>query len=410
MTPSNPPVDPVDPGTVPDGTLSDVRVVDIANFLAGPMVSMYLADFGAEVVKVEQSSGDELRSWGRERDGVGLFHKMINRGKRSVTADLRTALGVEIVCRLVRDADVLVENFRPGTLERWGLGPERLHTENPRLVVVRISGFGQTGPYSTRPGFGTLAEAFSGYAHITGTADGPPLLPAFGLADATTALGAAFLTMVALHERNRSGSGQVIDLAIYEELLTLLGPQVVDYDQLGVVQGREGSRLPFTAPRNTYRTADDRWVAISGSAQSTFARICKALDHEDLVDDPRFVDNRSRVDHAELLDQILQTAISKLSFDELMRRFEAHEATVAPVHDVEQVCADPQIGARENLVAVFDEELGADICMQNVVGKLSRTPGAIRWPGPRVGQHNREILVDELGFSADELREGGLAL
>jgi crotonobetainyl-CoA:carnitine CoA-transferase CaiB-like acyl-CoA transferase len=391
--------------------LAGVKVVDISNFLAGPMVSMYLADFGAEVVKVERPSGDELRRWGRARDGVGLFHKMVNRGKKLVTADLRTPLGVEVVLRLVRDADLLVENFRPGTLERWGLGPDVLHGVNPRLVVLRISGFGQTGPYAPRPGFGTLAEAFCGYAHITGHADGPPLLPGFGLADGTTALGGAFLALVALLERDRGDSpGQVIDLAIYEELLTILGPQVLDYDQLGVVQGREGSRLPFTSPRNTYRTADDHWVAVSGSGQATFERMCAALGLEDVASDPRFVDNRARLAHAEVLDAELAEAIGRLPLADLLDRFEQFEAPVAPLLDVAALAADPHVVARGSLTRVFDEELADELLMQQVVGRLSRTPGQIRWAGGPVGQHNREVLVERLGFDPADLAKGGVDL
>ncbi|MCB1549262.1 MAG: CoA transferase, partial [Hyphomicrobiaceae bacterium] len=214
--------------------LAGVKVIDIANFLAAPMCSMFLADFGAEVIKVERpEKGDEVRYWGRNKNGVGLYYKVINRNKKAVTADLRTPLGVEIVKRLVKDADILVENYRKGTLEKWGIGPDVLMEINPGLVIVRITGFGQTGPYSERPGFGTLAEALAGFVHINGYPDRPPLLPGFGLADSTTGLMAAYLASVALHEKRRSGKGQVVDLAIYETLFTLLGPQAIDYDQLG---------------------------------------------------------------------------------------------------------------------------------------------------------------------------------
>lgn len=264
-----------------------VRVIDISNFLAAPMSAMFLADFGADMIKVEQpGKGDEVRYWGRNKDGVGLYFKILGRGKKSVTADLRTPLGTEIVKRLVKDADILIENYRTGTLEKWGIGPDVLQEINPGLIIVRITGFGQTGPYKDRPGFGTLAEAFSGFVHINGEPDRPPLLPGFGLADSTTGLMAAFLASAALHEKRRSGKGQIIDLAIYETLFTLLGPQAIDYDQLGEVQHRQGSRLPFTAPRNTYRTKDGKWVSMAGSAQSTFERICAALDVPGLIEDP----------------------------------------------------------------------------------------------------------------------------
>ena len=388
-----------------------VKVIDISNFLAAPMGAMFLADFGADVVKVERPGhGDEVRYWGRNKNGVGLYFKILGRGKKSVTADMRTPFGVEVVKRLIKDADILVENYRTGTLEKWGIGPDVLHAINPGLIILRITGFGQTGPYAQRPGFGTLAEAFAGFVHINGEADGPPLLPGFGLADSTTGLMAAFLASAALHEKRRSGKGQVIDLAIYETLLTLLGPQIIDYDQLGQIQQRQGSRLPFTAPRNTYRTKDRKWVSIAGSAQSTFERICQALEIPEVVKLAPFIDNRKRLENAKALDEVLQGAIETFDLDELTRRFLAVDAPIAPVNDVAQICADPQIIARENITTLQDTELGEPIKMQNVVGKLSQTPGRITAPGPRLGEHNREVLVDRLGFTEAEVRAAGVEI
>jgi len=390
--------------------LAGVKVIDIASFLAAPLCGMHLADWGADVIKVERpGSGDEIRYWGESKDGVGLYFKMVNRSKRSVTADMRTPLGVEIVKRLVRDADILLENYRTGTLEKWGIGPDVLTAINPGLIIVRITGYGQTGPYRQRPGFGTIAEAYAGYAYITGFPDRPPLLPAFGLADSTTGLMAAYLASMALHEKRRSGKGQVIDLAIYETLLTLLGPQVVNYDQLGLVQQRSGSRLPFTAPRNTYQTRDGKWVSIGGSAQSIFERICEALGIPEVVKDPRFKDNRERIKNAAALDEVLQKAIINFDQVDLLERLVKFDAAISPVNDIAQIFADPHIQARENIVPVEDEELGS-LRMQDVVGKFSRTPGEIRSAGPRLGQHNREILVDMLGFSPDELESAGIDL
>ena len=388
--------------------LDGVKVVDIASFLAAPLCGMHLADFGADVIKVERpGSGDEIRYWGESKNGVGLYFKMVNRGKRSVTADMRTPLGVEIVKRLVKDADILLENYRTGTLERWGIGPDVLMAINPGLIIVRITGYGQTGPYRKRPGFGTIAEAYAGYAHITGFPDRPPLLPAFGLADSTTGLMAAYLASMALHEKRRSGKGQVIDLAIYETLLTLLGPQVVNYDQLGLVQQRSGSRLPFTAPRNTYQTRDGKWVSIGGSAQSIFERICEALEVPEVVKDPRFKDNRERIKNAAALDEVLQGAIINFDQVDLLERLVKFDAAISPVNDIAQIFADPHIQARENIVPIEDEELGS-LRMQDVVGKFSRTPGKIRSGGPRLGNNNREILVDTLGFSPEELKAAGI--
>ena len=384
--------------------LAGTTVVDISNFLAAPLASMFLADFGADVIKVERPGlGDEVRRWGEVKNGVGLYYKAVNRGKKSVTADLRTPFGVEVVKRLVARADILVENYRVGTLEKWGLGPDVLMAINPGLIVVRITGFGQTGPNSKRPGFGTIAEAYAGYVHISGEPDRPPLLPGFGLGDATTGLMAAYLASVALHEKRRSGRGQVIDLALYETLLTLLGPQVVNYDQLGIIQERAGSRLPFTAPRNIYRTRDGKFISVGGSAQSIFERLCQALEVPELPKDPRFASNRDRLTNVDALDEALQKAISRFDRDELMRRFIELEAAISPVNNVEDVINDEHVAARENIVAIADQELGAPLRMQNVVGKLSRTPGAIRHTGPRLGEHNRDVLVDLLGFTEAEL-------
>ncbi|ANN80770.1 hypothetical protein BAU07_24970 [Bordetella flabilis] len=394
-----------------EGALSGVKVLELSNFLAAPMSTMFMADFGADVLKVEQpGKGDEVRYWGENRNGVGLYYKVLNRGKKSVTLDLRTPLGVEAVKRLAADVDLVVENYRTGTLEKWGIGYETLRAVNPGLVMMRITGYGQTGPYSDRPGFGTLAEAYAGYAHISGYPDDAPLLPGFGLADSTTGLMAAFLALVALNERRRSGRGQYVDLAIYETLLTLIGPHVVNYDQLGIVQQRAGSRLPFTAPRNTYRTRDGKWVTIGGSAQSAFINICETLGIPDLVRDPRFSDNRQRLRNVQALDDAIQAAVSRFGLAELLARSEERRCTMSPVNDVAQIMADPHIRSRENIRAVFDEELGCDLRMQDVVGKLSASPGAIRHPGPRLGQHNREILVERLGYSEATLAEAGITL
>jgi crotonobetainyl-CoA:carnitine CoA-transferase CaiB-like acyl-CoA transferase len=385
--------------------LENVSVIDISNYLAAPMCSMFLADFGADVIKVERPLiGDEIRRWGEVKNGVGLYYKAVNRSKKSVTADLRTPFGVEVVKRLVANADILVENYRTGTLEKWGLGPDVLMAINPGLIVVRITGFGQTGPNRLRPGFGTIAEAYAGCAYITGYPDRPPLLPGFGLADSTTGLMGAYLASVALHEKRRSGKGQVIDLALYETLLTLLGPQVVNYDQLDMVQERAASRLPFTAPRNIYRTRDDKFISVGGSAQSIFERLCIALDVPDLPKDARFSNNRARLDNVDALDETLQKAVERFDRDELMRRFVEMEAAISPVNSIEDILDDEHIAARENIIAIEDAELGGPLRMQNVVGRLSRTPGSIRHTGPRLGEHNREVLVDMLGFTEEDLR------
>ncbi len=391
--------------------LEGVRVVDIASFLAAPIGAMFLADFGADVVKVERpDTGDESRYWGNSKNGVGLYYKVLNRNKRSITADLRTPLGVEIVKRLVKTADILVENFRTGTLEKWGLGWDVLSKINPGLVMLRITGFGQTGPNASRPGFGTLAEAYSGFAFIHGFPEQPPILPAFGLADSTAGLMGAYLAMVALKGREvNGGKGQYIDLALYEPLFTLLGPQAVNYDQLGLIQQRNGSLHAFTAPRNCYRTKDGKYVAIAGASQSTFERMCVALGVPEIPEDPRFKDNRLRIQNNKEMDPLLQVAVARFTLDELMEKFIELEAAVAPVNDIAQVFEDPHVQARENIVTVFDEELGGPVRFQNIAGKFSATPGKVKHAGPRLGSSNKDILIGELGFSEEELRTGRLA-
>ena len=394
------------------GALHGIKVLDISNFLAGPVSSMFLGDYGAEVIKVEKPGlGDEIRYWGNNKNGVGLMYKLINRNKKSITADLRTKFGVKIIKKLVKNTDIIVENYRKGTLEKWGLGYQTLSKINPGLIMVRITGFGQTGPNSHKPGFGTLAEGYAGFAAINGYQDRSPLLPGFGLADETSGLMGAFLALTALNERDKkSGIGQVVEFGIYEPLFTLLGPQVVDYDQLGIVQTRNGSRLPFTAPRNTYLTKDDKWVSISGSAQSTFERMCEALNIKHLITDPRFLDNRLRIKNSKALDDELQEAILKFDQSTLIKMFDEVGAAVAACYNIKEIFEDEHFKARKNIIAVDDKELGGPLKMQNIVGNFSRTPGKIKHTGPKLGQHNYEILVEKLGFSEKELELHGYKL
>jgi crotonobetainyl-CoA:carnitine CoA-transferase CaiB-like acyl-CoA transferase len=382
--------------TVVAGALKDVRVLDIASFMAAPMASMWLGDFGADVVKVEHPNGDPIRSWGNDKEGVPLFWKMVGRNKRSIAVDPHEKQGQELLLELCAVADVVVENFRPGTLDRWNIGYDRMRERNPGVVLLSVSAFGQTGPYSSRAGFGTLAEAMSGFADITGQADGPPTLPSFALADSIAGLCGAYAVLVALHERVASGEGQHIDLALYEPLLTVLSHVFVDYDQLGLIAERLGSRLPLAAPRNVFRTRDDRWVAMSCSAQSVFERACGVIGREELIQDEKFATNRARIQHVDEIEQHFAEWIGTKSEDEVLEQFTEAGAAVAPVYTVADVFADPHFQARENLVDVPDAELGT-VRMQNVTPKLSRTPGAIRHAGPRTGEHAEEILRDWLG-------------
>jgi crotonobetainyl-CoA:carnitine CoA-transferase CaiB-like acyl-CoA transferase len=306
---------------------------------------------------------------------------------------------------------VLIENFRPGTLERWNLGPGRLHELNPGLVIARVTGFGQKGPYASRPGFGTLAEAMSGFAHITGEPDGPPTLPPFGLADGITAQAVANAVLMALYHRDvHGGTGQVIDVAIIEPILTILGSQVVVYDQLGIIQNRTGNRSINNAPRNTYRTADGRWVAVSTSAQSVAERVMSLVGHPEVAEEPWFGSGGERAEHADELDEYVGDWIASRRLDEVVEAFEKAEAAVAPIYDVSQIVEDPQYQALGSIVSVDDPDLGS-LRMQNVMFRMSDTPGRIRWAGRGLGQDNRSVYVDELGISKhefDELVEAGV--
>ncbi|MER5480624.1 CoA transferase [Streptomyces sp. NPDC002734] len=389
--------------------LSGLRVLDLATLFAGPLAATMLGDFGADVVKVEHpTKPDPSRGHGPAKDGVGLWWKLLGRNKRNITLDLSAPLGRDTLLRLVRDADVVVENFRPGTLERWGLGWEELSAVNPRLVLARVTGFGQFGPYARRPGFGTLAEAMSGFAAVTGEPDAPPTLPPFGLADSIAALATAFAVTTALAARDRTGGGQVVDMAIIEPILTVLGPQPLWFDQLGHVQPRTGNRSQNNAPRNTYRTADGTWVAVSTSAQSVAERVMRLVGRPELVDEPWFATGAGRAAHCDVLDEAVGAWIARRGRSEVLDAFEKAEAAVAPVQDVRDVMEDPQYRALGTITTVDDPELG-QLRMQNVLFRLSATPGAIRWAGRPHGADTEAVLT-EAGLTAREIaalrREG----
>ncbi|MFI5755256.1 CaiB/BaiF CoA transferase family protein [Streptomyces sp. NPDC051569] len=410
------PTHPPTPAPAPAGApvpalppLAGLRVLDLATLFAGPLAASMLGDFGAEVIKVEHPSRpDPSRGHGPAKDGVGLWWKVLGRNKRAITLDLSTPAGQDLLLRLAADADVIIENFRPGTLEKWGLGWDELSAANPRLVLARVTGFGQFGPYSHRPGFGTLAEAMSGFAAVTGEPGGPPTLPPFGLADSIAALATAYAVLTALTGRAATGRGQVVDLAIIEPILTVLGPAPLWYDQLGYVQPRTGNRSRNNAPRNTYRTADGSWLAVSTSAQSIAERVMHLVGRPDLVSEPWFATGGGRADHADVLDDAVGGWIARHTRDEAMAAFEKAEAAIAPVYDIRDVMADPQYQALDTITEVPDPELGP-LRMQNVLFRLSETPGAIRWAGRPHGADTDTVLA-ELGLSAPEiaaLRSGG---
>ena len=390
--------------TAAAGALAGLKVIDAATLFAGPMAATMLGDFGADVLKVEHpTKADPVRWHGTSIDSVGLWWKMIGRNKRAMTLYLGSPEGQEILKELIKDADVLIENFRPGTLEKWGLSPETLHEINPGLVIARVTGFGQFGPYSSRAGFGTLAEAMSGFAAVTGEPDGPPTLPPFGLADGIAALTTAYAIMVALRARDTTGKGQVIDMAIIEPILTVVGPQLLAYDQLGTLQPRLGNRSSSNAPRNTYKTKDGNWVAISTSAHSIAERVMRLVGRPEFIDEPWFTSGAERAKHADELDEAVGSWIAERDRDEVMRAFEEADAAVAPIYNAKDILEDPQFNALGTIKTLEDEELGP-IRMQNVLFRLSETPGEIKHSGFPQG-HDTEAVLRELGKSDDEIAQ-----
>jgi crotonobetainyl-CoA:carnitine CoA-transferase CaiB-like acyl-CoA transferase len=389
-----------------DLPLAGVRVLDVSTLFAGPLAATFLGDFGADVIKVEHPRRpDAARGHGPAKDGVNLWWKTLGRNKSTVTIDLGDPKGADLLLALAAQADVLIENFRPGTLERWGLGPDELHAANPSLVIARVTAFGQFGPYAARPGFGSLAEAMSGFAALTGEPDGPPTLPPFGLADGIAALATAYAVMVGLH----AGTGQVIDMAIIEPILMLLGGQLTAFDQLGHVQPRTGNRSVNNAPRNVYRTADGDWVAVSTSSQSIAERVVALVGRPDLVAQPWFATGHERAQHADELDEAVSAWIAARPTDQVIAEFEQAQAAVSPVYDVRGVLTDPQYAALGTIHTVDDDQLGP-LKMQNVLFRMSATPGAIRWPGRRHGADTDEVLR-RVGVTPEqlaELRESGI--
>ncbi|MDA8268890.1 MAG: CoA transferase [Actinomycetota bacterium] len=384
--------------------LSGLRVLDVSTILAGPMCCQILGDFGADVVKIEHPvAGDGMRGHGPTKDGVPLWWKEISRNKRTVGLSLKEPDGAAIFRRLAATADVVVENFRPGTLERWGIGPEVLHRDNPGLVLVRLTGFGQTGPYASRAGFGTLAEAMSGFAHMTGDADGPPTLPSFGLADSICGIAASSAVLMALRHREvGGGAGQVIDIDILEPMMAAVGPGPTVYQQTGVVQTRHGNRSTNNAPRNIYRTADGSFVAVSASAQRIAERVARLVGRPDLVDEPWFASGTGRAEHADAVDEAVGSWIAERTRAEVMVAFEEAQAAVAPVYDARDLVEDPHVRATEMLVEVPDDELGP-VLMHNVMWRMSETPGSIRFTGRSPGADTVAVLSGELGIAEDEL-------
>jgi formyl-CoA transferase len=385
--------------------LEGLKVIDCSTLLAGPWTATLLGDFGADVIKIEHpDGGDSIRHHGDYDEELQWL--TVGRNKKSVPIDLHDEEGQAILHDLVEEADVFIENFRPGRLEEWNLGWETLSQINPNLVMVRATGFGQTGPYKDLPGFGTLAEAMSGFANLTGEADAPPSLPPFGLADSIAALHSTFATMFALYWRDvNGGTGQYIDTSILEPIFgAIMQSHVVEYSERGIVRKRMGNRNPYSAPRNTYKTKDDEWVAISTSSESIAKRVLKMVGGEDLVNDPRFQTMKDRVTNVEELDDIIQEWFSQFTRAEAIAKFEEADAAIAPVYDIEDIFEDDFFWERDALVEVEDETHG-EVTMQGVFPKMSKTPGRIDHAGPPLGAHTLEVLLAETSLTEEEIHE-----
>ncbi len=373
--------------------------------LAGPLACQVLADFGADVIKVEHPvRGDSMRGHGRQRDGCGLWWKMISRNKRCIGLYLGDPDAAAVFVRLAATADVVVENFRPGTLERWGLGWDRLREINEGLILCRVTGFGQDGPYASRPAFGTLVEAMSGFAHMTGESGGPPTLPPFGLADSIAGFAAVGAVLMALRQRDADGVGQVVDLSILEPMVAALGPHILAYDQFGEVPGRQGNRSSNNAPRNIYRTADGCWAAVSTSAEPVAERAVALVGSPEIAEEPWFATGAGRAAHVDEIDALMAAWIRERTLAEVVEAFEAADVAIAPVYDVADYVADPQVVHRGAVITVADEDLGP-LRMQNVAFRLSETPGEIRHAGRRLGADTDAILSGELGIDSELLAE-----
>jgi formyl-CoA transferase len=392
--------------TIPEGALADLVVVEMGTLIAGPFCGQILGDFGAEVIKLEDpKTGDPMRQWGRSLpQGLSPWWPVIGRNKKSVGLDLRTAEGREIAKALIAKADVVIENFRPGTMEKWGMGYEALAADNPRLIMARVSGFGQTGPYAERAGYGLIGEAMGGLRHVTGEADRPPARAGISIGDSLAAMHAVMGITMALHARTRTGLGQVIDAALYESVLAVMENLVTEYDITGYVRERSGSVLPGIAPSNVYPCAAGEMILIGGNGDTVFARLGKTMGRPDLATDPKFVDHAARGVNQSELDEIIGAWTVGFTLADLLALLEANGIPSGRVFRAPDMLENEQYKARQSIVET-DHPVFGKIKMQNAFPKLSATPGSVRWPGPTLGQHTDEVLGQKIGLSAEKIAE-----
>jgi len=396
----------VDTPDFPHGPLHGVRVIELGQLLAGPFCGQLLADFGAEVIKVEPPGvGDPMREWGREKaHGKTLWWPLIARNKKSITCDLRTEQGQEIIKSLAADADVLLENFRPGTLEKWNLGPDVLKAINPRLVLVRVSGYGQTGPYASRAGFGSIGEAMGGLRYVCGDPSTAPSRMGIAIGDTLAAMHAALGTVMALFARERIGRGQIVDSAIYEAVLNFMESIVIEYDQAGYIRERSGPILPNIAPSNVYPTADGLDILIGANQDSVFRRLCQAMQRPELAEDERYATHWARGSHQKQLDDLIADWTRTLKAADLLALMEEHGVPAGGIYRAPEMMADPHFQARQAIVRVAHPELG-QVAMQNVAPRLSETPGSVRHCGPALGEHTEEVLTTLLSMPPERVAQ-----
>ncbi len=370
------------------GPLVGLKVIDLATVVAGPGVAKYFADYGADVIKVERPSGDSTRSmgWTQPGESDSLWWKLVNRGKRSLVLDLKQTSDLAVLKELIDSADLLIENMRPGKIEQLGLDPAELIKRNPKLVVLRVSGFGQSGPYAQKPGFATIAEALSGLSGLLGEPDGGPLLPPIALTDEVTALVGSFSAMMAIFHAKQTGQGQVVEIDLVNSVLQIMGPLPAAWDSMGYLQPRLGSSIPYSIPRGTYQCSDGVWVALSASAESVARRLIETVGGGG---DPRFMSFQARFENREALEELTRNWISSRPSAEVISIIDSADAAIAPVYSMQQVIEDPHFIERESFTRVDG------ILMQNLVARMSKTPGKINSVGPKLGEHTEEI-VDEL--------------